>query len=113
MVICACFSSRSLSGARLVRLARDGSVRLAAAICRKLAAVTVRADPSAFCRLVMSSVGLKATCEVGAFGSTVASPIVGGPRHITAQREEMADGLMLQTSHDGYGGPLVSCTTAS
>ena len=59
--------------ARLVRLARDGSLRLAAAICRRLAAVTVPADASAFCRLLMSSVGLKATCEVGVFGSTVAS----------------------------------------
>jgi uncharacterized heparinase superfamily protein len=33
-------------------------------------------------------------------------PIVGGPRHIETMREEMADGLMLQASHDGYVRPF-------
>ena len=45
--------------------------------------------------------------ERGAFRRLLwGSPIVGGPRHITALREEMADGLMLQTSHDGYVRPF-------
>ena len=45
--------------------------------------------------------------ERGAFRRLLwGSPIIGGPRHIAAQREEMADGLMLQTSHDGYVRPF-------
>jgi uncharacterized heparinase superfamily protein len=34
------------------------------------------------------------------------SPIIGSPRHVTAMREETADGVMLQTSHDGYVRPF-------
>ncbi len=40
--------------------------------------------------------------EIRAFRKLIGVPIVSGPKHVTVEREDHADAVMLRASHDGY-----------
>jgi uncharacterized heparinase superfamily protein len=40
--------------------------------------------------------------EIRAFRKLIGVPIVSGPKHVTVEREDHADALILHASHDGY-----------
>ena len=73
IVSCASFSSSSVKGARFIRLARAGSLKLCSAIWRRRAAVNVVPACSTPCRLLMRSPELSVTWVVEADASMVAS----------------------------------------